>query len=194
MTKLDWQAGSTVPAGTPLDSITDAGRLVAHLTVEAEDSGMVKPGQAVSLESANRDSAPPVQAAVTSVGAGVDPSSGAVDVRAALQPGGSWLVGEHIRGTIEVQTKTALVAPRGAVLPEADGQVLYTVEGDKAVRHVVTLGIASGDLVEVVSRDLKPGERAVWRGNHELEDGMSVHVVPGPAAGNANDGEGEAGR
>jgi membrane fusion protein (multidrug efflux system) len=178
VTKLDWQPGATVAAGTPLVMITDVGQLMAHLTVESSDAGQVKADQVVSISSANRADADPLAATVQSVGASVDPTTGAVDVRVALPVDDSWFVGEHVRAAIEIQKKTALVAPRSAVLPDDNDQVLYTVKNNKATKHVVKLGIVAGDLVEVISKDLKVDDAAVSKGNYELEDGMAVQIIP----------------
>lgn len=178
VTRLDWQAGATVPAGTPLVLIADLGKLAARFAVEASDASLVKAGQAVAVSSANRPGDEARPATVQSVGASVDAATGTVDVRVPL-PAGGWFVGEHVSGAIEVEKKTALVAPRAAVLPDGDDQVLYTVVDGKAVRHVVKTGIASGGLVEVASKDLKAGDDCVSQGNYELEDGMAVEVSAG---------------
>ena len=177
VTKLDWQPGATVPAGTILVVVAGAGHLEAHLAVEASDVSLLQAGQAVTLLPANRPDADPVAATVRLVGASADPATGAVDVRVPLPADSGWFVGERVQGDIEVQKKTALVAPRSAVLPDEDKQILFTVKGDKAVKHEVQTGIASGDLVEVISKDLKPGDSAVSVGNYELEDGMDVQLA-----------------
>jgi membrane fusion protein, multidrug efflux system len=176
VTKLDWQPGATVPAGTPLVMVTEMGKLAVHFSVEASDASLVKAGQAVSVSSASRPGDDPVRAAVQSVGASIDAATGAVDVRVSLPAGGSWFVGEHVRGEIVVQTKTTLVAPHSAVLPDGDDQVLFTVADGKAVKHVVKTGISGGDLIEVTAKDIKAGDDCVSLGNYELEDGMAVQV------------------
>ena len=85
------------------------------------------------------------------------------------------LLGEHVQASIDVEKKgNALVAPRSAVLPDGDTQVLFTVRNGKAVRHEMTLGIASGDRVEVTGADLHAGDLVVTLGNYELTDGMAV--------------------
>ena len=107
-------------------------------------------------------------------------------VRVTLPAGGGWLSGEHVRASVHVDEKTALVAPRVAVLPEDEGQVLYTVKDSKAVKHVVEVGITSDSNVEVSGKDLKPGDPVVVVGNYELEDGMAV-TLPGSESNSAGD-------
>jgi RND family efflux transporter MFP subunit len=175
--KLDPPAGSVVPAGTALAVMAIGGRFEAHLAVEGADAGRVRAGQAVTIGPANRPDAALVTARVRQVGASADAVSGAVDVRVALPAGAEWIVGEHVQAGIEVQRKTALVAPRAAVLPDDEGQLLYTIKDGKAVKHSVQLGLVNDDGVEVMAKDLHAGDRAVVVGNYELEDGMAVHVV-----------------
>jgi len=62
------------------------------------------------------------------------------------------------------------------VLPDGEAQVLFTVKNGKAVRHEVTLGIASGDSVEVTGAGLHAGDMVVTLGNYELTDGMAVQA------------------
>ena len=77
-----------------------------------------------------------------------------------------------------MQRKTALSAPRSAVLPGDDNkQVLFTVKDNKAVKHEVQTGIASADQVEVIAKDLKAGDSVVTLCNYELDDGMAVAVA-----------------
>jgi multidrug efflux pump subunit AcrA (membrane-fusion protein) len=85
-------------------------------------------------------------------------------------------LGEHVKGLIQLAEKVALVVPRTAVLPDDEEFVLYTVKDGKAVKHVVTLGISSGDLVEVEGQDLHDGDAVVTLGNYELTDGMAIQA------------------
>jgi RND family efflux transporter MFP subunit len=191
VTKLDWQAGATVPAGTPLAVVTASGQLEAHLTVEAADAARIVPGASVTLTSANRPAAAPLTGAVRAVGGSVDPASGAVDVRVPLPADAAWYPGEHVEGAIETRRETGLVAPRSAVLPDDGKQVLYTVKAGKAVRHEVQTGIASADGVEVSGGDLQAGDTIVTVGNYELEDGMAVQAGSAPAGGAGDDQPGK---
>lgn len=176
VTKLDLQPGAVVPAGTPIVTIAGRGQLEAHLAVEAADARNVRTGQTVAVTPADRPEAESARGIVRLVGASVDPVTGAVDVRVTLFAESTWFAGEHVRGAVHTQEKTTLVAPRAAILPDGDQQVLYTVKDNKAARHAVQMGIAADDAVEVIAGDLRAGDMAVIVGNYELEDGMDVHV------------------
>jgi multidrug efflux pump subunit AcrA (membrane-fusion protein) len=69
------------------------------------------------------------------------------------------------------------------VLPDDDQQALYTIKAGKAKKHVVQIGIAAGEKLEVTAPDLSVGDSVVVQGNYELSDGMDVQV--GDAAAKA---------
>ncbi len=183
VTHLDSQPGTVVTAGTPLVTIAEAGQLEAHFAAEAADAGRIRAGQAVTVTPVDRPDSPASVGTIRSVGASVDSASGAVDLRATLGAGATWFAGEHVEGAVHLVEKTALTAPRSAVLPQDGQQVLFTVQGGKAVRHVVKVGISTDDFVEVMSGDLRAGDSAVVVGNYELEDGMDVQVSPNDPKG-----------
>ncbi len=176
---LETQPGTVVPAGTPLVTIAMSGQFEAHFAVEPADAGRILAGQAVTVTPIDRPAGATASGTVRLVGSAVDPVSGAIDVRAFLPPGQSWYAGEHVRGAVHLAERTALVAPRAAVIPVDGQQVLFTVKDNKAVKHAVAVGISEGDFVELTSGDLHDGDKAVVVGNYELDDGMDVQVAQG---------------
>ncbi len=172
--KLEHSPGILVPSGSVLVTVTADAGLEARLGVEAADAAQVAAGQAVTLVSTNRPGAAPFTSAVRAMTGTLDLFTGAAEARVPVPIGAALLLGEHVKATIELKKKEALVAPRNAVLPEAGKLVLYTVMNGKAVRHEVTTGIIAGDLIEVSSPDLHAGDSAVTLGNYELNDGMAV--------------------
>jgi RND family efflux transporter MFP subunit len=175
VSKLDLFAGALAPSGTALVTVSGGGQLEARLGVEAADLGSLTAGQPVILESANRAESEKTTTTLRTVGAALDPVTGAAEVRAAVPAGSPVLLGEHVRGQIELQRKEhALVVPRSAVLPDDDKHVLFTVKDGKAVRHEVKLGLATDELIEVIGVGLQAGDVVVTLGNYELEDGMAI--------------------
>ena len=177
VTKLDLQAGSVVPAGTALFWVSGADQLEANVAVEPSDAVRVRSGQTAEISAADRPEADRVTGTVREVGSAVDAASGSVSVRVALPAGGQWYPGEHVQAALHVSQKTALVAPRAAILPEDDKRILYTVRDNTAVKHEVQVGITSDQDVEITGKDVAAGDRAVVVGNYELEDGMAVSVA-----------------
>jgi RND family efflux transporter MFP subunit len=179
---LEAQPGTVIPAGTPLATIANPGEFEAHFAVEPADGGRIRAGQAVTVTPTDRPEGATTKGKVRLVGSAVDPVSGAIDMRATLPPGQTWYAGEHVRGAVHLVEKTALVAPRAAVIPVDGQQVLFTVRDNKAVKHTVVVGISEGEFVEVTSNDLHGGDKAVVVGNYELDDGMDVQVAQGDPA------------
>ncbi|HEY4246257.1 MAG TPA: efflux RND transporter periplasmic adaptor subunit [Lacunisphaera sp.] len=172
--KLEASAGSSVNAGAALLTLTASEGLEATLSVELSDLKRIAAGQSVTLFSAQRAGAKPVDSKVRVAGASLDAGTGAVEVRASIPAGAPLLLGEHIRATIELDQKNTLAVPRGAVLPEGGKSILYTVKDGHAVRREVTPGISAGGLIEVSGENLREGDSVVVLGNYELEDGMAV--------------------
>jgi multidrug efflux pump subunit AcrA (membrane-fusion protein) len=136
----------------------------------------VHAGQAVTLVSANRPDVPPVASTVRASGGTIDATMGTAEVRVGLPAGAPLYFGEHVEAAIVIEQAEGLVAPRSAVLPDEGKQVLFTVKDGKAVRHEVKLGIIAGDLVQVVSDNLRAGDSVVTLGNYELTDGMAIQA------------------
>ena len=177
VSKLDLVTGAQVSAGTVLITVSTGGQLEARLGVEAIDAANVTPGQSVELESASRSESEKVAGVVRSVGAALDPTTGAAEVRVPIPAAAPLFLGEHVRAQVEVKRKDrALAVPRSAVLPAEGKYVLFTVKGGKAVKHEVKLGLVTDERVEVLGEDLHPGDVVVTLGNYELEDGMAVQA------------------
>jgi membrane fusion protein (multidrug efflux system) len=69
-----------------------------------------------------------------------------------------------------------IMIPLAAVVPMESGYEVYVVEGDKARRRAVDLGLKVG-LVVQVSRGLSPGELLIVAGYRFVGDGDRVRVV-----------------
>jgi membrane fusion protein (multidrug efflux system) len=60
------------------------------------------------------------------------------------------------------------VVPRDSVVKVEDEEVVYVVEGDKAVQTPVKTGLRDGNLVEVMGEGLKEGDTIVTVGAYGL--------------------------
>ena len=182
VSRLDLTSGALAPTGAVLVAIASADHLEARLAVEIAHVADVHPGQAVLIVSANRPGIPPVSSTVRAAGGAIDAATGTAEIRVAVPPGAPLYFGEHVKGSITVEQTEGLVAPRSAVLPDEDKQVLFTVKEGRAVRHEVSLGIVAGDRVQVIGDGLHPGDMVVTLGNYELTDGMAIQRDDGNEA------------
>lgn len=176
VSRLDLSPGALALTGTVLVTVASADKLEARLGVEIAQLAQVHAGQTVTLVSANRPNVPPVASKVRAAGGTIDATMGTAEVRVGLPAGATLYFGEHVEAIIVIEQAEDLVAPRSAVLPDGDRQVLFTVKDGKAVRHEVKTGIVAGDRVQVISDDLRAGDSVVTLGNYELTDGMSIQV------------------
>ncbi len=176
VSRLDLSPGALALTGTVLVTVASADKLEARLGVEIAQLAQVRPGQPVTLVSANRPDVPPVGSSVRAAGGTIDATMGTAEVRVALPAGAPLYFGEHVQAAIVVEQAEGLVAPRSAVLPDEGKQVLFTVKDGKAVRHEVTLGIVAGDRVQVMGDALRAGDSVVTLGNYELDDGMAIQM------------------
>lgn len=81
----------------------------------------------------------------------------------------------------------ALVLPRNAVLTKDGETYIYIVEDDTAKKTPVTIGIETGENIQITS-DLSEGTQVVTRGQTYLSDGEKVSIAnQAPPAENASE-------
>lgn len=169
--------GAIVAPGQPLLELALEHRFEVRLGVEPEDSGFVEAGNEVRFAPLGRSGATPSRGSVRSVARQVSADTRLVDLLVVPQEGSaSLLLGEAIRGEIEVESAVGLVVPRSALVVEGDHWLLFTVEQDRAVEHRVTLGIETDERVEIRGPGLAEGDSVVVTGNTVLSDGARVSV------------------
>lgn len=81
----------------------------------------------------------------------------------------------EVRFTAE-SADDAIVLPRNTVIEKDDETYVYIVEGDKAKKVIVTLGIDTGENIEIVS-GLKDGDTVVTKGQTYISDGETVTIA-----------------
>ncbi len=173
--------GDLVQSGQALLTLVDDRRLEARLGVRPSEAHALRRGDSVDLRPAgSEEGRPAVEGRVRAVGAAVNPASRMVDVYVSLPANAHMPLGSFVRGGYVVDSGRGLLAPYASVLPEKGRNVLYTVEGGKAVRHEVSVGVDNGREVLVRGKGLAAGDPVVVLGNYELEDGMAVKAEPAP--------------
>lgn len=74
------------------------------------------------------------------------------------------------------ERRGALVVPRAAVRYENGKHYLYVIEGDKARRRDISVGVASATKYEIVA-GLRDGDTVALPGEIDLHDGMEVRTA-----------------
>jgi membrane fusion protein, multidrug efflux system len=172
------QAGQIVPAGAPLLETIGERQITVRLGIESGDVARLQTGQAVRLLPVNPPPSRVVNGRIRLITQRVNPDTRLVDVFVAPPVNSRLLLNEYVEGRIVIAGSEAWVAPRAAVLPAAGGDVLYTIENNHAVKHVVRLGLENATDVQVIGNGLQEGQSVVVAGNSELRDGMAVLVEP----------------
>lgn len=73
---------------------------------------------------------------------------------------------------------SAIVIKGSAVLDRDGKKIVYVVEDNKAVEKVVTVGLDTGDYIEI-KEGIKEGDSVIVEGQHYVENGEVVKVVRG---------------
>jgi RND family efflux transporter MFP subunit len=175
ISKVLVQEGAIAPAGSPIVEIVIQNRLEVRLGVESEDINQIQPNQEVLLFGVNVQKSNKVTGKIRKISSSVNPNTRLVDVFVALSSSRSeFLLDEFVLGEIAIASSQGLIVPRSAVLPEDSRYTLFTVKGERAVKHVVQIGLENGKEVEVIGTGLQPSDPVIILGNYELEDGMTV--------------------
>ncbi len=124
----------------------------------------------------------------------INPASRLVDVYVSLPHDSGLVLETFLRARVVVDTKTALIVPRQAVLPVENKRVLYTVQDGKAVEHDVTIGLEDANNVEIIGGGVNAGDTVVVLGNAELENGMAVQVEEEAASQPSGEAEEKGGQ
>jgi membrane fusion protein, multidrug efflux system len=175
--RINVQPGQTVDINTVVAEIIDVKRLVATVSVPADEAMQLRAGQAADIfaDYANK---PATTGTVSFVGPSVDPKTSAVPVRLALPEDCGLRPGQFIRARITTEElHDRLVVPRESVVKAEDLRVIYVVDGDKAVQMPVKTGLRDGNLIEVEAEGLKEGDTIVTVGAYGLPKETKVKIA-----------------
>jgi membrane fusion protein (multidrug efflux system) len=116
---------------------------------------------------------------VSRVSPAFDPITRTLDAEVQLKNPGELRAGMYGRGAVVVATHPkAIVVPAQAVILSGGKAWAFVVQGEKAKRVEVALGVDGGDWLEV-TRGLAPGDEIVTAGSDALADGTIVRVQRG---------------
>lgn len=164
--------GDLVAAGAPIMKIGPGAGTRVRLGVDPREAPRVRVGAAVRVSPT--DGGPGFTGAIVALDPRADPQTRLASAFASIPRGLSVSPGQPLKGEITVGLHSGVATvPRSAVLYEGSKPYLFVVEGGVAHRHDVTLGVESGDQVEV-REGLKAGERIALSGGTALTDGMGV--------------------
>ena len=169
------------------DYVTTSTRLLTLQTVDPQRAVIevperyavkLRPGQVVTFTVASQEGRT-FRASVDFIDPVVQNENRTILVKAsAPNPGRLLKPGMFIEARLATDTRAnAIVVPEDAIQPMRAANVVWAVVDGKASRRVVTLGVRSAGLVEVLS-GVQAGETVVVGGLERMGEGMPVAARP----------------
>lgn len=170
---LSAKANNMSSSSEPLCRIINDGAMDVEFSVLESELAMVKQGDKVSV--APFSGGEPHQGRVSEINPMVD-DNGMVKVWATVDGGKGLIDGMNVRVSVKRAVEDALVVPKSAVVLRSGRQVVFTVNGNKAIWNYVTTGFEN--LNEYTVTDgLTQGMTVITSGNVNLAHEAPVRVM-----------------
>jgi membrane fusion protein, multidrug efflux system len=174
VTSLSGNPGDRPALSSPLGTVANPDDLIVQLGLEPTDAARLSPGAPVQLMQ-SLDGAAAIATRLVSVGKALDPTSRLVNAVAPVPSGrgGQITLGTTLLARIELPRRQGVLIARRAVLEDAAGPFVFTVQRGTAHRQRVQLG-AETDQSALTTHGLEPGTQVIVTGNAGLDDGVAV--------------------
>ena len=183
VTELLLVEGGRVEPAQHLLTLADFNTLVARLYVPERDVIGLAPGLPAVVRPESDATGTGITGRIREVSPVVDRGTGTVKVTVGLPTPAGAVVrpGSFARVIIETgRRENAVLAPKRALIQGDTGTHVFVVEGGKAVRREVRVGVEmdspEGALIEL-AEGLEPGARIVVAGHGALNPGTAVEVL-----------------
>ena len=152
-------------------------RVRLQANVAQSDAVNINPGATV-VATVPGSNIPPIKGKITSIFPQANSQTRTVTVEAVIDnPDGQLLSGKFLEMKIVTARKpNAITVPQAAVVEFQDQPSVWVVEGDTVTAQPVTLGMSTGDRVEVTS-GLESGQAVVTSGQNRLVENAPVAVI-----------------
>lgn len=168
--------GDYVTPGQPLFQVVATDKLRARLAFPEHHAANISLGQQVRLKSP-ASQARAALGSVTSINPQINPRSRAIDIIVEFDNPGGWYPGGSVDATLVVEEKQdAPTLPTLSVVRRGEQNVVFVVEGERAVQRPVELGWQEGDWVEIVS-GLAAQDLVVTEGAALISEGSRLVIT-----------------
>jgi membrane fusion protein (multidrug efflux system) len=167
--------GEFVTLGQPLVRIVNLDTMWVDVEVGESRLAQVKPGQHATF-TVPAYPGEHFDGTVDSISPAGDPASRNFLVRLAVENADHRLKGGMF-AVVEIPVNTrrdVALVPKSAVKQEGKFRYIFLVEGSKAVKRRIDVGSESGDSIEVLDQEIKPGLKIVVAGVENLADGDRI--------------------
>lgn len=142
------EAGEPVDPARPLLRLVDLSRIEIRTDIDENHLARLRVGLAAAIR-ADAFPARPFRARLVEIGSQVDPVRGTVELRLQPEPGATAMLPDlRPQQTVSVnlilsESEQQLTLPTAAVIREDDRAYVFVVEGGRAVRRPVVVGVGS---------------------------------------------------
>jgi RND family efflux transporter MFP subunit len=162
-------------AGDPVLRVVDPKRVEVTASIPVTEVARIAMGATAQLSSPSGGAS--VTLKVVSRPAAVDANTATAPIRLAFAAPTALPIGAPVQVTIDAEEhRDVVLVPAGAVTHEGEEAAVFVVNGDKAERRVVTLGITDEAHAEIRS-GLKAGDAVIVAGQAGLPDGATVTLA-----------------
>ena len=182
--RIDARPGDTVDLNRVLAQVIDLDRLVVAATVRSADVARLEVGQAVEIRtddvagSARSTGVPTHTSELLFIGSEVDSETGTVRIRTKVPREAGLLPGQFVNIRIAAEEhRDRLAVPVESVVTAGGRSEIAVVEGKRARRVEVTIGIEDGAVVEIEGQGLAEGMTVVTDGVYGLGDESEIRVI-----------------
>ncbi|RPD45458.1 efflux RND transporter periplasmic adaptor subunit [Hymenobacter sediminis] len=168
--------GTYVSPGAEITTLSRVKPVKINFTVPSRFSNLVRTGDPITItdEASNKK----YEAKVYALDPQIDPVSRTQTVRARYANSNNELrPGAFVKVNLQLgQTSEALQVPTEAVIPEAAGYSVYTVQGGKMVPKKVKIGVRSARLIQI-TEGIAVGDSIIRTGILQVKPGDAVRVT-----------------
>jgi membrane fusion protein (multidrug efflux system) len=165
--------GSLISPGAQITTLDDTSTIKLDFSVPENVVASLRAGLTVKARS-NAYPGRVFTGRVSSIDSRIDPTSRSVAVRALVpNSDGALRPGLFMTVELESESRTALVIPEEALVPEKSSQYVFIVRDGVASKREVTIGARQPGSVEVLA-GLAAGERVIVEGTIKARDGGPV--------------------
>ena len=169
--------GVVVQPSMGIVKIGDYNRVRLQANVAQSDVVNIRP-EATVFATVPGSNIPPIKGKITSIFPQANSQTRTVTVEAVIDnPDGQLLSGKFLEMKILTALKpNTITVPQAAVVEFQDQPSVWIVEGDTVTAQPVTLGMSTGDRVEVTS-GLESGQVVVTSGQNRLVESAPVAII-----------------
>ena len=103
---------------------------------------------------------------------------GTMSIEVAAAANNKFLHGSYLNVQLILNKHRSLAIPESAVLKNEKGSFIYKIGDDNIVKQLyISLGTRTSNMIEVLSQDIKDGDRIVHEGLTKVQEGALVEVI-----------------